>query len=99
MCPLVLAPTLIASGSIAGVHIVPSPKCPEHSPGDPFGPQFPAQMEMTTLSNAAAWIGAYRKSLAGARPPLLMLPPEKLITSMPSWTASFMAVSTQDDVA
>ena len=80
-CALATAPTLIASGAVAGEPAVPRPKKSR---------SFPAEMIGTTPARttfATAWMRmSVRGSACGP-------PPEKLMTSMPSRTAASKAAT------
>ena len=73
---LVVAPTAIASGAVAGEPAVPRPKKSRSFPAETIG-TTPARTTLATVSISAS----VRGSACGP-------PPEKLITSIPSCTAA-----------
>src|SRR3972149_9361198 len=80
-CAFAVAPTLIASGAVAGDPAVPSPKKSRSFPAEITG-TTPARTTFLTVSMSAS----VRGSLCGP-------PPEKLMTSMPSATAASNAAT------
>ncbi len=80
-CELVVAPTAIASGAVAGEPAVPRPKKSLSFPAETIG-TTPARTTLATVSINAS----VRGSACGP-------PPEKLITSIPSRTASSNAAT------
>ena len=81
LCALVVAPTLIASGEVAGEPAVPRPKKSRSFPAEMIG-TTPAR----TVFATAGIIASVRGSACGP-------PPEKLMTSIPSATAASNAAT------
>ena len=80
-CAFAVAPTLIASGDVAGEPAVPSPKKSRSFPADTIG-TTPARTTFATVGMSAS----VRGSACGP-------PPEKLMMSMPSATAASKAAT------
>ena len=80
-CPFATAPTLIASGEVAGDPAVPRPKKSR---------SLPAEITGTTPARTAFETASSRPSVLGSA---WGLPPEKLITSIPSATAASKAAT------
>ena len=80
-CALATAPTLIASGAVAGEPAVPSPKKSR---------SFPAEMTGTTPARLMFLTASMRMSVRGSA---CGPPPEKLMTSIPSRTAASKAAT------
>ena len=78
-CVFETAATEIASGAVPGEPAEPRPKSSR---------SFPAAMTGTTPAAATLWIASTSASFAGS---ICGPPPEKLITSMPSFTAASKA--------
>ena len=81
MCEFAVAPTLIASGAVAGEPAVPSPKKSR---------SFPAEMTGTTPARTTF---ATVSIIASVRGSACALPPEKLMTCIPSATAASKALT------
>ncbi len=81
MCEFAVAPTLIASGDVAGEPAVPSPKKSR---------SFPAEITGTTPARATFATAGMRASVLGSD---CGPPPEKLMMSMPSATAASNAAT------
>ena len=80
-CAFATAPTLIASGAVAGEPAVPRPKKSR---------SFPAEMTGTTPARTTFATASMRMSVRGSA---CGPPPEKLMTSMPSRTAASNAAT------
>ena len=80
-CALAVAPTLIASGAVAGEPAVPSPKKSR---------SFPAEMTGTTPARTTFATASMRMSVRGSA---CGPPPEKLMMSIPSFTAASNAAT------
>ena len=75
------AATLIASGAVPGAPTLPRPKSSR---------SLPAEITGTTPASETLWTASTSASLAGS---FIGPPPEKLITSIPSVTASSNAAT------
>ena len=80
-CAFATAPTLIASGAVAGEPAVPRPKKSR---------SFPAEMTGTTPALTTFVTASMRMSVRGSA---CGPPPEKLMTSIPSLTAASKAAT------